>query len=135
MINLDVRYSQDEDVDIAGDEDALMELCAGLKLCADNGFEVELEVVSDIQPAPFEKLLTSIVISINDYDNSFSVSQDALIIEGDENFLLNLRSNIPWDVADTQSGLSCHVHYDRSSFSDYLDDESIDVILTKKRRS
>jgi len=135
MNNLDVRYTQLEEVEIAGDEDALLALCASLELCAVNGFEVELEVVSDIQPAPYEKLLTGIFISINDCDNLFSVSQDALIIEGDESFLLNLRSNIPWDAVDTQSGLSFHVHYDRSSFSDYLDDKSIDVILTKKRRS
>ncbi len=135
MINLDLKYSQDGHLDIAGDEEALLELCAALKLCADNGFEVELQVVSDTQPAPHEKMLTNIVISINDHDNLFSVSTHTLTIEGDENFLLNLRSNIPWDAVDHQSGLSCHVHYDRISFSDYLDNESIDVILTKKRRS
>ena len=135
MINLDVRCTHGQDVDIAGDEDALLELCSALKLCVSNGFEVELEMASDIDPAPYDQLLAKIVISINDSCNTFSVSEGTLIIEGDESFLLNLQSNIPWDAQDTHSGLSYHVHYDRISFGDYLDDESIDLILTKKRKS
>lgn len=135
MINLDVRFSQNDGVEIAGDEDALQELRAGLKWCAENGFDFELPVASSLDPSPYEKLLSRIVISMNDMDNVFSIVGDALVIQGDDNFLLNVRSNIPWDAVDSHSGLSCHVHYDRSSFSDYLDEDSLDVLLTKKRRA
>ena len=135
MINLDIRCTQGQEVEIAGDEEALLQLCSALKLCASNGFEVELEIASDSDPTPYNKLLAIIAISINDSKNAFSVSEKILIIEGDESFLSNLQSNIPWDAQDTHSGLSYHVHYDRISFGDYLDDESIDLILTKKRKS
>ena len=134
MINVDVRYTLGEGADIAGDEGALQELCAAIELCVQHGFEVDLESSSNINPAPYKKLLKRIVISIHDSSNTFSVSDDALLIEGDENFLLTVRSNIPWDADDPHSGLCSHVHFDRISFSDCLDDESIDVILTKKRK-
>jgi len=134
MIDLDVKYLQTEGVEIAGDEESLLALCEALESCAKSGFDVGLQVGSSFVPGPHEKMLTGIVISINDMDNLFSVSDEMLQIEGDENFMLHVRSHIPWDAMDTHSGLSCQVHYDRSSFSDYLDEGSIDIVLTKKRR-
>jgi hypothetical protein len=57
--------------------------------------------------------------------NKFSAVNQGLVISGNDEFL----ENLPYDTTQPASGIAYHIHYDRISFGDFLDEDSLDVIL------
>lgn len=131
---IEITYSPEDEVNIEGDEKSLIELCTALRNCSNSGI-VEIQTKPDLDPSPYEHLLNKLIIKLNNNINKLSVLDDALIIEGNKEFLLNFEANIPWDAEDTTSGINYHVHYDNVSFGEYLSDDSLDAVLSKKRKN
>ena len=78
-------------------------------------------------------MLSVLSVELSTGKGIISVEETTLVLSGGKNFLLNFVDNLPYDVEDTKSGMSYHIHYDLISFGYILSEKSMEITLTKKR--
>ncbi|MEE9391843.1 MAG: hypothetical protein V3W41_04980 [Planctomycetota bacterium] len=127
---LRISHTTNEDANIEGDASDWLALRRRILALLD-GAEVRMlcKAAIEFDPAPYESVLSHLEIG-RTKANMISVRASCLVVNGDDDFLSNLASNLPTESDSTASGVSYHVHYDWISFGDFLAENSMGVILT-----
>lgn len=131
---LRIKFSPGEAVDVEGTATDFLALRSRIFGMIEAGeTEVTQPVDISFDPLPYESFLAGIEVRASNI-NRVSVVNQLLVITGNESFLNNLAMNLPCKAEQPSSGVQFHVHYDRISFGDFLDDDSMDLILSVRRQ-
>ncbi|BBM85386.1 hypothetical protein [Candidatus Uabimicrobium amorphum] len=130
---LEVSYSLlTQELSMEGSSQQLRDFVDVIERClVDKHCEVNL--ITNFDPSPYDRALNGLKLVFSDSKNEIRVVDDCLIIEGNEELFKSLAMNLPYDAEDPTSGIPYHIEYDRISFGHILNDNSLDMNITKKR--
>ena len=120
-----IKYSANNEISIEGSKDEFSRLMDSItKLIYSDGDAISINVETNFNPEPYDNHGIGLTIKINK-SNSIEITEKKLIISGEQNFLLSIASNLPFDV----ESIPYHVHYDAISFPQYLNENSPDIVF------
>jgi hypothetical protein len=130
---LRIRYgAPTAEIDLEGSRQDLLDLqIAILKILKSGRAELLVPADTSFDPSPYDAVVCAISVVVSTADKGrVTVSDDHLLVVGPERMLRNFAANLPCNASPPRSGLQYHVHYDRISFEDCLDENSMHLVIS-----
>ena len=120
-----VKYSNNGEILLIGSRSELNKLHIKLiEMLNSENKEFYIKLDSNYDPAPYEYIAERIAFSIS-IVNTIEIKSNTLAVRGAEGFIESFARNLPFDVDNTPY----HVHYDYISFSQFLTEDSPEVVI------
>ncbi|WP_410499284.1 hypothetical protein [Chitinibacter sp. S2-10] len=129
---IQIIYSKME-CELSGSNDELQRLSEQITdFCQSNDKLLFLKTETQLDPSPYDEVLTSIVLEKTDDMFVASKRDDTLYITGGIESLTNFVQNLPYDAEMSNNGVSFHVHFDALGWPEHISAESIEMVLSLK---
>lgn len=117
--------------ELSGSNDELQRLSEEItEFCNNSAKVLRLNTQKQLDPSPYDEVLTSIVFEKTDGMFVASKRNGTLFISGGIESLINFAQNLPYDAEMPSNGVAFHMHFDTLGWPEHISEESIELVLS-----